>query len=287
MSHPFLSFVIPALNEEHYLPKLLGDIKKQTDKDFEVIVVDAHSEDKTREVAIKFAEYYPLTVLVSQKRNLSYQRNLGAEKAKGEYLIIIDADSRIKRNFTAALKKEIHKCHRLILLPTIVPDRGTAADKVWFNTLNFLTEMTQYVGKPAPSISCMIFQRDFFRFLGGYLEKGKDQKTFFPEDHEIIMRARKRGIIAQFMKGVKVGFSLRRAQKEGRLQLMAKYVRSSWHMTFNGTLDQNFFDYEMGGHVFDKKEFKKRIQEEDYGQTEALSRLLKQFKASFKEILQG
>lgn len=288
MNRPYFSFIIPALNEEHYLPKLLSDIKKQTEKDFEVIVVDADSEDKTKEKAIEFAEYYSLSVLVSKKRNLSYQRNMGAEKAKGKFLIIIDADSRIKRNFLTTLKKEIEKCHRLVLLPTVIPDRGTAADKIWFNALNFLTEMSQNVGKPAPSISCMIFQKEFFEFLGGYSERGKDEKQFFPEDHEIIMRARNRGVIAQFMKSVKVGFSLRRAHKEGRLRLITKYVQSSLHMTFNGTIDKELFEYEMGGHVFPGKELKSKIEKESNDQkTEAMGKLLKQFKASFKEILQG
>jgi len=46
-----LSIIIPALNEENYLPRLLDCFKKQNFKDYEIIVADADSKDKTREVA--------------------------------------------------------------------------------------------------------------------------------------------------------------------------------------------------------------------------------------------
>jgi glycosyltransferase involved in cell wall biosynthesis len=46
MQSPFISIIIPTLNEEKYLPKLLTDFKKQKNKNFEIVIVDGHSEDK-------------------------------------------------------------------------------------------------------------------------------------------------------------------------------------------------------------------------------------------------
>ena len=46
-----LSIVIPTYNEEEYLPKLLESIKMQSYSDYEIIVADANSNDKTREIA--------------------------------------------------------------------------------------------------------------------------------------------------------------------------------------------------------------------------------------------
>ena len=51
MSNPRISVIIPTLNEEKYLPILLHSLKQQTFRDFEVIVADAGSTDKTKEVA--------------------------------------------------------------------------------------------------------------------------------------------------------------------------------------------------------------------------------------------
>ena len=77
---PFFSIVIPALNEEHYLPRLLLDLSKQTFQDFEVILVDAKSDDDTIGMAKQFEKKFgTLTILNSDKRNVAHQRNLGSQ----------------------------------------------------------------------------------------------------------------------------------------------------------------------------------------------------------------
>src|SRR6266480_923896 len=92
------SIIIPTLNEEHYLPKLLTDLQKQTQQNFEVIVVDGKSEDNTKEQAISFAKKLPLKFIETPTRNVSHQRNLGAKHALGAYLFFLDADTRIDRD---------------------------------------------------------------------------------------------------------------------------------------------------------------------------------------------
>ena len=84
MANPHFSIVIPCLNEEKYLPKLLTNLEKQTLKDFEVIVVDGQSEDKTLAKATSFNNRLKIKTLKADKRNVSFQRNLGAKNAKGE-----------------------------------------------------------------------------------------------------------------------------------------------------------------------------------------------------------
>lgn len=49
-----ISIIIPTWNEENYLPKLLECIKKQTYRDYEVIVADANSTDNTKAIAKKY-----------------------------------------------------------------------------------------------------------------------------------------------------------------------------------------------------------------------------------------
>ena len=49
-----LSIIIPTYNEEEYLPVLLESIKEQSFDDYEVIVADANSTDKTREIAKEY-----------------------------------------------------------------------------------------------------------------------------------------------------------------------------------------------------------------------------------------
>jgi glycosyltransferase involved in cell wall biosynthesis len=56
-NNPFFSVIIPTLNEEDYLPKILADFAKQKERNFEIIIVDAASEDKTRERALEFSKF--------------------------------------------------------------------------------------------------------------------------------------------------------------------------------------------------------------------------------------
>jgi len=62
MTKPFFSIIIPALNEEKYLPHLLDDLTKQTFRDFEVILVDGNSSDAT----VAKANLLPNLFLTSQ-----------------------------------------------------------------------------------------------------------------------------------------------------------------------------------------------------------------------------
>lgn len=90
-----LSVIIPAYNEEENLENLLKDLRRQTYKKFETIVVDDASTDRTVEIANK----HGAKVVVSGKHNLSHSRNLGIRKSKGGIIINLDADYRVNKRF--------------------------------------------------------------------------------------------------------------------------------------------------------------------------------------------
>src|ERR1700744_4037192 len=96
-----ISIIIPAYNEEKYLPKLLYSISQQDfEGKMEVIVVDGNSEDKTIDVAKSFRKKISnLSILALRKRGISYQRNRGAEKAKYKYLLFLDSDMILPQHF--------------------------------------------------------------------------------------------------------------------------------------------------------------------------------------------
>lgn len=100
-----ISIVIPCLNEEEFLPYLIEDIRKQSLKPFEVIVVDAGSTDKTLEI-IKTDD---LIKVYNRPPNIGAQRQYGGEQASGEYLFFLDADVRLETDFLEKSIKEINK----------------------------------------------------------------------------------------------------------------------------------------------------------------------------------
>ena len=91
MDHPFFSIVIPTYNQSGFLKKTLLSLKKQTFKNFETIIVDNYSTDKTYEVIKNSGlncHYYKI-------RNygiIAKSRNFGLSKSKGKWIAFLDSD---------------------------------------------------------------------------------------------------------------------------------------------------------------------------------------------------
>lgn len=282
--NPLFSVVIPTLNEEHYLPNLLEDLCTQKEKRFEVVVVDGSSEDATCRKAESFKTRLNISICKVEKRNLSYQRNYGGKKARGEYLIFLDADIRVPPSFLKNFKNETDKQKHLIFLPYVLPQSKLYQDIILFRLSNFFIETSQNFAKPIPTAGGMIFQKSFFHFIGGYKEnRHQDDKMFFPEDHEIIVRAKKAGVTACYIKDVKMKVSLRRMKKEGWIEVIRKYMVSSLHVITNSKVDKGLFKYEMGGQIYRKELAMTAIKKE--GLDKQFVEFLSQVRRFFKEVL--
>lgn len=95
-----LSIIICTLNEEHYLPKLLDSISRQ-EGTFEVLIIDGHSNDNTSGIVKdhQTRTTYPIRFFQLDRRDISVQRNFGADQASYEQLLFLDADVLLPRNF--------------------------------------------------------------------------------------------------------------------------------------------------------------------------------------------
>jgi len=244
-----LTIVIPTLNEELYLPLLLSDLEKQSNNDFAIIIVDAVSQDTTIKKCKDFSKTLNISIIEVEKQNVSFQKNTGAQKATSSHIIFLDADMRVKKTFISRVQKALNKDHTLHLLPHVVPIEKTNVDMTIFQLSNHLIELSQFIGRPLPSSGCMIFERNYFNFIGGFDEKIID-KAGIGEDHEIMLKSRKAGVIARCDRSIEVQFSMRRLQKEGRMAFVRKYITSGLEIARKGRLDKPLFEYKMGGHYF-------------------------------------
>src|SRR6266702_7918120 len=95
-----VSIVIPTLNEEKYLPRLLMSIREQTVPPAEVIVADADSIDKTKQIAKSFG------CIVTKGGYLPTGRNNGAKLATSELILFLDADVMLPADFLQKTVKE-------------------------------------------------------------------------------------------------------------------------------------------------------------------------------------
>jgi len=89
-----ISIIIPTINEANNLPLLLSDLSS-IQKEGEIIIVDCGSEDKT----IDIANIYGAKVFISKERNRGLQLDIGAKNSKGEWLIILHADTRLTNDW--------------------------------------------------------------------------------------------------------------------------------------------------------------------------------------------
>ena len=99
---PTLSIIIPTLNEAIHLPLLIADLNAWP-YDFELIIVDGGSIDLT----ISIAQIQGVDVIKSLKKNRGYQLKTGASKARGDWLLFLHADSRLRIDWVKSLSQII------------------------------------------------------------------------------------------------------------------------------------------------------------------------------------
>ncbi len=101
-----LSVIIAVYNGEKYLEKTLESLITQTTEDFEVIIVDDGSTDKTAEIAQSYCdEYNGFYLFKCEHRGVYAARNTGIEKAKGDFLMFLDCGDLITDSSVEAVFK--------------------------------------------------------------------------------------------------------------------------------------------------------------------------------------
>lgn len=101
-----VSAILPVYNEEEHIGGCLASLAKQDYPDFEVVVVDDGSTDNAKLKAQNLKPQFKshnFTFLQQSQQGPGKARNLGAEKAKGEILVFVDADMEFERDFISKL----------------------------------------------------------------------------------------------------------------------------------------------------------------------------------------
>jgi glycosyltransferase involved in cell wall biosynthesis len=224
-----ISIIIPTLNEEKYLPILLKEIKKQNPKDFEIIVADAGSKDKTVEIARSFG------CKITKGGNPAKGRNEGAKIAKGEIFLFFDADNiYLPENFFERLTKEFKRRNLGIASFPIYPN-GNFLDKFFYSVYNWWVKTSQNFS--AYATNSLMVKREVFEKIGGF-----DEEIKIGEDHDFAKRASKISKFG-FIEAEPVLTSTRRFEKDGRLKTYLKYFLAGLHMIFIGPVKSDIFKY--------------------------------------------
>ena len=250
-TEPFFSIVIPTLNVEKYLSGLLSDLASQTYRDFEIIIVDGKSTDKTTTISKSFAKKVPkLSVLTSQKRHVCTQRNLGAFHARAPWIIFVDADSRIAPYFLEGIKYRIELTGAEIISPYFEPDVKSTQNEAIAAVINLFLEIESTVKPTRLMESLVVVSRSAFHKIGGF-----DETVNYAEGKSFIRQAVKLGLSYKIIKDPTYTFSFRRLRKFGVMKIAGAIARTELSDLTGAKTDQQALSslYPMlGGTLFTK-----------------------------------
>lgn len=99
---PKFSVIIPVYNVEPFIKKCLDSMESQTFKDYEVIIINDGSTDKSMEIA----KNYSFKMINQENKGQSAARNRGIKSAKGEYIVFLDSDDTIEKDLLKKLDQE-------------------------------------------------------------------------------------------------------------------------------------------------------------------------------------
>ena len=103
------SIIIPVYNRPQEVDELLESLCGQTFKDFEVVVVEDGSSEKCDTVCEKYADRLALRYHFKPNSGPGPSRNYGAERSQGEYLIILDSDVIVPKNYLETIEEELDR----------------------------------------------------------------------------------------------------------------------------------------------------------------------------------
>lgn len=177
MTKPLVSVIIPTLNSERFIKDCLENIRKQTYKNLEIIIVDNHSTDKTRELA----KIYTNKIFTHGPERAA-QVNFGARHAKGKYLYRVDADFVLEPEVVVQC---VEKCSEAKLDAIAVHNTSAEGLGFWADVRKL--ERNSYRDDNL-IVGVRFFSKRAWEELGGF-----DETLYGPEDYDFHNRFVKKG----------------------------------------------------------------------------------------------
>ncbi|MHB8923481.1 MAG: glycosyltransferase family 2 protein [Thermoleophilia bacterium] len=228
-ARPQVSVVIPVYNGARTMPAVLAALDKSIFRDFETVLIHDHSTDNTSEVLAQLAGSHTFRLIeFPENRGVSKARNTGAQEARGEILLYIDADCIV-------LPETIGMCVEQLRAGDSVCVGGAYTKSAWDKDFysNFQSLYVHYVETKTESpdyiaTHCMAIYKSTFEEFGGFLEDYFIGHAASVEDVELSHRlmaaghriSRPYGIEVQHMFNFGLKKSLKNAVKKSKYWTM-------------------------------------------------------------------
>jgi len=220
MNKPYFSIIIPTLNEEPRIGRLLHSIQRQSFKDFEVLIVDGGSRDNT----VKIAKQYSAKIFVIKGLKEFPSRNFGAQNSSGKVLLFLSADVFLPKNILEDLAQFLNKNNNVsgvcaMGLPFDAPLWMKIEYLAFWRVLRIWSAFTRdFHG----STNFMAVKKEDFHEIGGFVDEFCADTIFF----NALGRKKK----VKMLPGIAVFVSGRRAKKMGFLNFSKHFL---WVIVFD------------------------------------------------------
>jgi glycosyltransferase involved in cell wall biosynthesis len=230
-----LSIIIPTLNEEKYLPKLLKNLKEKNFDNLEIIVSDANSQDQTKKIALEYNCIY----VTSSIKKPAHQRNQGARKASNEIILFLDADVILPDNFLNKAQQEFKKRNLGAASFYMKFSSRKISYRIYSIFYRLICFLAQYI-RPASIGAAIMVNKEVHLKIKGFRED-----LYVAEDYDYGYRVSKE-VKFRMIRSTFFYFSNRRWEKEGQLKSIKKIITLLFHYIKNGPIKEKVVDYEFG-----------------------------------------
>ena len=211
-----ISVIVPSFNEEENIAQCLVSLSHQTlaRSEYEILVVDGGSTDKTCEIARKYAD----KVFIQTSKKVGGARNDGVIASKGDIIASTDADCILPPDWVERVKKDFADPAVAQVYGPVYPIEDTFGNHFSLLLANTFSRIGYYSRTFYYTLGCnTAFRKDAFVRAGMYrcIDAG--------DDLEIAMRMKDMGKI-RFDGKLKVGFSMRRYQQYGTFKSLYEWL---------------------------------------------------------------
>jgi len=216
-----ISIVIPSFNEEERIERCLVSLVQQDfpREEYEIIVVDGGSKDKTREIAEKYADL----VFIQTSPKVGGARNDGALRARGEIIATTDADTILPPDWLSRIRQDFLDPEVVMLYGPVKPIEATIKNRFYLFLANSFAHIGYLTGTILFTLGCnSAFRAESFKKAGMY------RVSDAGDDLEIAHRMRRIGKV-KFDRKLFVSFSMRRYDQFGALKSIYEWFYIVFH----------------------------------------------------------
>jgi glycosyltransferase involved in cell wall biosynthesis len=184
---PGISVIIPTYNRAQFLPQALDSVLEQTFQDLEIIVIDDCSTDHTPDVLRPYQSRIVYS-RVPENRGVAYARNLGLQRAQGDYIAFLDSDDFWKSEKLQKQRDFLKKCPEYSLVATqclvkVIDDNFQTLEYVLKEEVHYELSYENIFKRPFIMPSSLLVKKQCFQEIGLF-----DESLRVLEDIDMYLR---------------------------------------------------------------------------------------------------